>query len=392
MKMNQNNQILAKENLEKAIIGLLNNYPFYGFFLNGCRRIFTDNDKDMPTCGVNVTDKVNLYINNNFWNSLTKDEREGILQHEVDHIINLHMLRCENKDNKTFNEAADIAINQYIDPKKVRTGLFPHTITKVFGIKVLEKMPAEYYYEILKNEKEKNKNKQGNEIGDTLDNHNIWEKGEKNQEAVEQIVKASAKNAMDKAKAIGNLPGNLEGILNELFKPKINWKQQLKQFIQASLKYNKESSRKKRNKRYGIIYAGKKKTDLLRIYIAVDTSGSVSDNELTQFFSEVNDMVAKNLNLTIKILIADSQIQDTFEYKKNMKIPIKGRGGTAYQPAIEYTNNTNEHVDGLIYFGDGDSADIPIKPKYPVLWALTRQNKNPFNFGRFIQVVADEKK
>lgn len=384
-----NKKLIAKDNLEKAVMSLLNTNPFYGYFLNGCRRIYTTTE--VPTCGVNITDKINLYINPDFFNGLTLNEQTGVLRHEIDHVINLHQLRGENRNKKLFNIAADIAINQYIDPTqlpKVALGMKNFEMWDIKNVK--DKMHSEYYYDILKQEL-KDKGKIGKGDGsktETLDDHDIWEKGEQTKEAVEKIVKDAAKSAQDKA--AGQIHGSLESMLQSLFKPKINWKQELKQFIQKSLRYNKEASRKKRNRRYGIVFPGKKKEQKLRLYIAVDTSGSVSDNELTQFFSEVNDMVIKDKNLSVKVLVADAIIQDTFEYKKNSKIKIKGRGGTAYQPAIEYTTNAKEEVDGLIYFGDGDSADTPVKPKYPVLWALTRKEKNPFSFGRFTKVVVKD--
>ena len=61
---------------------------------------------------------------------------------------------------------------------------------------------------------------------------------------------------------------------------------------------------------------------------------------------------------------------------------IKGRGGTAYQPAFDYFNASKDCVDGVIYFGDMDSADTPTKPSYPVLWAIVGNQNPPCEWGR----------
>lgn len=391
-----------------AIIHLLDKEPFYGHFLAGMRRVYTDK---IPTAGVSVTDKVTLYINPKFFESMDESARVAVLKHECHHVMNMHMLRVKNtktgQDRKHvgFNIAADIAINQYIpNLPKTPDGKNQALGVEFFPNKVKTHESAEYYYDQLQQQKKEVMEKYGNKgekgepggqqgtgAGDvfddleglTTDDHSTWDESTQSKEEMESTVKKAAHDAKQKAK--GNVPGDVEQMLEKLFKPTINWKQKLRQFFQASLKYNKERSRKKRNRRYGVLYSGKKKDDLIRVYIGVDSSGSVSDQELQLFFTEI-ESIAKAMHVKAKVLIADAAIQNSFEYTPGMKIQIKGRGGTAYQPVLAYANDAKESVDGVIYFGDGDAWDTPIKPKYPVLWAFTRKQDNPFSFGHFIKV------
>jgi predicted metal-dependent peptidase len=69
---------------------------------------------------------------------------------------------------------------------------------------------------------------------------------------------------------------------------------------------------------------------------------------------------------------------------------FKGRGGTAYQPAI--TKAVELKVDGIIYMGDADAADTPIDPKKPFLWALVRNSPPPAKFGKVIRIKDEKEK
>lgn len=362
--------------VEQAVASLVTREPFYGHFLVGMRRIYTNK---IATAGVSITDKINLYVNLDFFGKLTLDERVAVLKHEAHHVMNLHPARKKERHHLRWNVACDVAINQYIQniPKAaLQPSFFPKPVENL--------QTADYYYDQLDKQKDDILKKYGKEPGegDTLDDHTMWEESTASEEEASSVVREAAKDAKDKA---GNLPGNLESILSDLYKSRIDWRTKLRQFFQASQRYSKTVSRKKRNRRYGVIYSGRKKEEHLRLYMAVDSSGSVSDEELKLFFSEI-DGIAKLLPISVKVLVADTDINVTFEYKPGMEIPVKGRGGTAYQPAIEYCNNADEEIDGLIYFGDGDAFDTPVKPGYPVLWAFTRKDTNPFSFGHFVKV------
>lgn len=144
-----------------------------------------------------------------------------------------------------------------------------------------------------------------------------------------------------------------------------------------------ELTRKKRNRRYGLLQPGSKNEQKMNLGIAVDTSGSVSDESLKLFFGEIARIYDEN-TMVLHVMEADTRIQNCYKYKKNMKIEAKGRGGTAYGPAFEKANELK--VDALIYFGDFDCSDTPEKPKCAVLWAGIGKQEPPVPWGRVIRV------
>jgi len=121
--------------IEREIIELiLQRKFFYGHFLQQFKRHNVDKNtergKAIRTLAVNITSdlKPNLYINTDFYNSgdydpdnptkqtwgFTQDEKIALLEHEIGHILNKHLVRIENRDSYVWNISADIAINQFI--------------------------------------------------------------------------------------------------------------------------------------------------------------------------------------------------------------------------------------------------------------------------------------
>lgn len=387
----------ANSLLENDIIGLLSSSEnrrgevYYGHLILNMRRIFTNR---VPTAGVNVTDRINLYVNPDFWLAQNREVRRDVLKHECGHIMNAHILRAENYgmikkgDNslnallthQIFNIAADAAINEPL--KNLHEfGVTQDKLAK--QIKNLKKNETmEYYYEQLRSDPDIQKVLEAGSLGEILDDHSLWEEGEQNQELAKQIIRHTVNKAVKNCGGIGNVPGDVALAIEKLNASTVNWKQQLRQFFQRTRNINVESTRKKRNRRHGLLFAGKKKKPEAKIAVAVDASGSMSYESLVQVFSEVDKIC--DIGVNVIVIEADCDITQIYEYKKGMKINVKGRGGTAYTPAFEAAKELE--VDGLIYMGDMDCADTPEKPKFPTLWAVVGEQNPPVEWGTVCRI------
>lgn len=372
-----------KELLESTIVQMLSSEQerrYYGYFLMNMKRSFTDR---IDTAGVRLTTQgIDLIINPQFFASLTNMQRMQVLEHECKHVTNLHMIRYgDREDHYLKNIAADLAINDPLESLH-ELGVTAEKINRQYKDKLdapLEKNKSfEYYYQKLYKLREEVK-----KDFDTVDDHSEWEKSEGMNE---EIAKAKIGEAMKKASnsvGVSNTPSDILMAIQNLFKPSVNWKSQLKMFLTNSKSIYKEGTRRKRNRRYGFQVPGKRKKYEPNLAICVDTSGSVSDDYLCQFFSEIDKMMDDVEKLWI--IEADSVVQKFYEYHKGQKIEIKGRGGTAYNPAIEKSIELG--VDGIIYFGDGDCFDeIVKKPKVPFLWAMIDGCEPPASWGKKCQV------
>ena len=131
-------------------------------------------------------------------------------------------------------------------------------------------------------------------------------------------------------------------------------------------------------------FMGRKKKRTFKLGVCVDSSGSVSDKELSLFFNEIEDIAKQCQNVTIvEADCAVSNVQIITSGKKIVRKRTCG-GGTAYTPAIEEC--LKHDVDAIIFFGDMDAADSPNEPKIPVLWIAVGDSEPPAKFGKVIRL------
>ena len=389
--------------LQQSIISLIFSEPFYGHLISKMR--ITKTDK-IPTAGVYITDKINLTYNEDWLESLELIDVVKVLKHECAHILQEHITRAKQigatsqELHKRFNIATDATINTH--------DLIP-TVEKIGGvtIKSLNEMLkgmldkanekdkgkrkfkpleegklAEYYYNRLNEFAEENADilPEGGGMGETMDDHSTWEQSEGNEEMQKEIAKQAINEAVKGAGGIGNLPGDIAALVSDMNKSQVNWKQQLRQFYVNTLKSTRIATRKRRNRRYGILQPGHKKKPELHLGLCVDTSGSVSDEELTMFWAEMQSISSCDVKITI--IEADCIVQNVYEFDPKKTPEFKGRGGTSYNPAIKKAIELK--VDGILYCGDFDTADKPENPNKPFLWVGVRNSPPPASFGRVI--------
>jgi predicted metal-dependent peptidase len=380
----------AVENYETAVFHLLYKQPFFGKLLMSMKK---DLNFAHPTAAVSIRSTgITLHLNPVFFNGLSRKERVAILIHEALHCIHGHAMRFKNfssVDGHIANVACDIAINQYIkniptkmmvpgpDGKMVEGAPITYEILKKRIPHALPQMNAEYYFDLIKQDQKENpQNYQ------TVDDHSKWEESDMTPEQMEKFtknhVKAILDTCSDQEKSILD-----QTTLDELYKSNINWKAQLRSFFANSEETFTETTRKKRNRRYGLLQAGHKNESKLNLALAVDTSGSVSDEWLKQIFGEV-ERIFNESTMVLHIIEADCVVQNVYLYKKGMTFKPKGRGGTAYSAAFDKAKELG--CDGVIYAGDMDCADTPNKPKMNVLWAIVGNQKPPVEWGKAIYI------
>jgi predicted metal-dependent peptidase len=388
-KVNKALDMKSKARVEAQISKLICFQPLYGtvfLFLN--KRI----NNDIPTMAVGVIRKVDiaLFFNSSFVDKMTDSELRAVLKHEALHVLLHHISRTlkHEYNPKLFNYAADMVINQNIEGLP-DGAIYPET----FGFEKGES--ADVYYKLLKKKEEQGggtlTDGQGNEMGDgEIDDHSMW--GDFDKEIIEQKARAITKRAMDEQdkQGWGNISGGLIEEIRRANKPKCNWKRELKYFINKLILMGRKSTRKRDNRRTHEIYPylnpGTRRDYKSRLLLAIDTSGSVSERELSAFLAEMNGMVD---NVLCEYICFDTQLYGKPKpfTKKANSIQIEGRGGTDFHPVIEYVNEHN--YDGLIMFTDG-YAPFPPKPKSRVMWVvLGEDNSVQFPYGKRLAIPKD---
>ena len=392
----------ASDRINNAISKLVAFSPVFGtvyMFLNKRQ------ERGIPTMGVGVTDRVNLalYYNPEFVMSVTHKELRAVLEHEALHVLLHHIARREHYNYQPigYNVAADLAINCHLSnlPKQA---LFP----KNFSLPDFE--ASEWYYEKLREQAEKEGGKgdggPGGGIpfyvegkGEMVGDHSHWG------ECEDEIVKEKIRNIADTAikeqgkKGWSDIGEGLAKAIIEANKPQINWKREMRWFINKLVLAGRKSTRNRLNRRehsvrsrrkisntndpLGNVYIqpGSKRNYTSKLLVAIDTSGSMSDKEIEICLTEVNGMVE---HVECHVTFFDTAIQGKpIHISKRVKnMEVKGRGGTNFEPILRYVD---EHqYDGVIIMTDG-FAPFPEKPKARVMWAVTMQGQGvKFPYGK----------
>jgi predicted metal-dependent peptidase len=175
-------------------------------------------------------------------------------------------------------------------------------------------------------------------------------------------------------KSQGNVPGNIAQLVSEILESKVNWRAIFRNFVAKRRHTNKKATWKRPNRRLGRQVMGYKKSKRISVFVFVDTSGSVSSEELAMFNGEMQKMYASGAEITV--IECDAAIQKVYKYTKYIEPEFRGRGGTDFRPPFEYIKKNNEHPDCIIYLTDG-YGHAPDKCNIPVLWALTPQGQRP---------------
>lgn len=364
---------------------------FYAHFLMRMNTLFTNR---VPTAGVSITDKLNLYINPTFFNALTFQQKMELIEHEIEHIVYMHPIRAKDyigagynsNTHKLFNIATDAGINENKPHLAKDLGVTFARLNeelKKLGSKdvVGPENPSEITYDILK----RNQIEEKGAGLETSDDHSTWDESTENREVAEAVIRDTA-NKAQAATGVGNMP---EGMLREIAnmnKATVNWRRQLHQAATSAQRYLFERTRNRRNRRYGIIQPGRKKKPKLKIITIGDSSGSVCDEAYAQYFAEIGE-IQKATDADIFVIDADCEVQDMYEYDPKKVVKRTGYGGTAYQPAISKAKELG--ADLIIYFGDMDAADVPVDPGIPFIWAVVGQQNPPGNFGKVVRVEVE---
>lgn len=379
----------AKEKLSRARSDMVLNMPFFASL--ALRLYYKQSDK-LETAGV---DGINFFYNVKFVKELTHKQLLFLMMHESMHCALSHMTRCQERNPEKFNIACDYVINLIINKYNISDEMgtlveFPP------GILLDEKydgLSSEEVYAILPPPTESDilagmwgAILPAPDVGDTDNNPT----GLTPQE-LDQNWQVATKQAIRAAKAQGKLPGGLGELLDEILAPKVNWQDKLLRFMTSHDKSG--FSWTKVNRRFahsGLILPARWSRAVGEIAIAVDTSASVSNEELNQFQGEINAILRDMAPKKIYVIECDTQVNKVTTYTKEnlpLKMEVIGRGGTYFHPPFEHVLEKGYDIECLIYFTDlGGSFDFA-PPPYPVMWINTDPNMSHPSWGEVVDLV-----
>lgn len=351
----------AARKILQARTALLYEAPFFGAL---ALRLQLQED---ASCDTAWTDGKSIGYNPEFVESLSHSELTALVAHEVMHVASGHPWRRSGRDPQRWNEAADYAINGELAAAGFTLGSDWLHDARYTG------KGSEWIYDRLPESGEDGSGAGDPQPGEVRDapaeadapTESEW------QQAVQQAAQV--------AKARGHMSGSLERFAADAAQPSVNWRSVLQRFAQEAAKADYSWSRP--SSRYlarGLYMPALHSTQLGRIAVAVDVSGSVDDVLLAQFSAEINAIARELQPAGIDVLYCDAAIQrrESFEQGDTVELRSCGGGGTDFRPVFGALEEDPPAF--LVYLTDLYGAFPTEAPDYPVLWGATSDASAPF--------------
>jgi predicted metal-dependent peptidase len=194
----------------------------------------------------------------------------------------------------------------------------------------------------------------------------LWEDDDLASETINDLI-----DIAEKSKHWGSISGKLiESIKASQF-IQINYREILNRFKTSILSNQRKLTRFKPSRRYGFQFMGAKYDFCTNILVAIDVSGSVTSQKISNFLSVINQFFKYGIK-SIDVIQFDTSIKGkVLTLKKaSSELKISGRGGTDFQEIFDFVEETK--YDGLIIFTDGYAQKPIIKNTRSIryLWVL----------------------
>lgn len=396
----------SQKAISASLLRLRMRSPFFATLALFARFIPT---QQYPTA---ATDGKDIFYNPDFLLSLTSPQQDGLLLHEVLHAALLHVLRIGVRDKEIWNIAADIVVNGII----IQQGYFELPEGGIRDPK-LEHLSVEEIYELLQQQQEcshclnnpdlletsppaplfvgeggKNKHISGDSQVSPLS-------GETEEGLLSEAKKAELenhwRNAMQQAAVIarttnqGKLPAGMERELGALDTAQLNWRSYLWRYLVKTPTDYTEFDRRFIGRG---LYLETLQGESVKVYVAVDTSGSIDNQQLRMFLSEVKGILNSYPHLECELYYADADVYGAYELNPDSDIPQpQGGGGTSFIP---FFDKISDRWDGMttgvcVYLTDGYGTFPNNPPELPTLWVVTPGglDLSQFPFGEAIRLL-----
>ena len=361
--------------LIKARVDMLMNAPFFGALATRLKLI--DATEWCPTA---ATDGKHFYYNRNFTAALTEDECIWLMGHEILHCVYDHMDVDRRGDRipQLWNVANDYVINLELELARIGKRIRKEIIEVCFEYKYQDLTSEEVYDDIYKEMEEQGRIKQvsfdmhldrdeGDDAGSGPASEGQDSKDGKagpvpmtadEKEKAKQEFKSATVQAA-KAAGAGNLPGGVKRMLDKILNPQLDWRTLLAMQIQSVIKNDytfRTQSRKGADSGYWL--PGMDYDTTIDVAVALDVSGSIFDEMLRDFLSEVKGIMDQYTNYKIHLFCFDTEVHNPQEFTDSnmdefMDYEITGGGGTEFDCCFEYMKDNGIQPKKFIMFTDG---------------------------------------
>jgi len=378
-------------------------------------------EADPNWCRTTATDARSFYFNRAFIEVLSLEHVQFMLAHEALHCALAHFARRQHRVKHRWDVACDHAIN----PILVEDGLRPPPGTLLLD--EFRDMTAEEIYPYIKDDTDEETidqhaydaaegGQRGNQnnpnpssrqqrlaSGAPADDNNSGGKSSQSEQGSgvpqppplssterdslavqwQQRLAGAAQQAMQ----AGKLGGSLARLVDHLLQPQLPWRMLLARYLTSIARDDYSYMRPSRREGNAILPS--LRSHHLELAVVLDTSGSVTETELSEFLAEVN-AIKGQMQARITLHTCDTELAADGPWQveawEELKLPraFKGGGGTSFLPPFAWAERQDRQPDLLVYFTDAQ-GEFPVhEPAYPVLWLV--KGRSPVPWGQRVQL------
>ena len=376
-------------------------------------------------CRTTATDARTIYYNPQWINDLSASQVQFALAHEALHCALGHFARRGHRVQRKWDLSCDFAIN----PLLLDEGLKPPPDAQVLDL--YRGMAAEEIYPCIdddldsatfddhvwdgdeggqgggQGEQNETQGKGGSnpqEIDENAGGSNQQKVGAggtagddgngppppltaKEKEQLQQQWQRHLAAAAQRAREAGKLSGQLSRLTETALAAQVSWRALLAQYLTQAARDDYTWQRPSR--REGEVIWPSLRSHSGDIHVAIDVSGSVTEEDLAGFLGELNALKG-TMPVRITLFACDSDLAAdapwVFEPWDQLRLPrqFAGGGGTTFTPVFDWIAKAGQQPDSLVYFTDAEGEFPAQAPNYPVLWLVKGPASVPF--GRRIQL------
>ena len=349
-----------------------------------------------PSAATNGRDEI---YGTEFVDGLSDKELMFVVLHENLHKAFRHLIiwkKLHEEDARLANMACDYVINLILhktDPQE-QTIAIPRKDGKIYGLldTQYDGLNTKQVFELLKQEQGEGKGQSEDSEGESggFDEHDWDGAQELTQEEVKELERevdqALRQGQMTAQKLAGKGAGDMPRELGDLLEPQVDWREVLREFVNATCNAKDASSWRRLNRRY--LSMDMYMPSLIgervgHIVVGVDTSGSIGQQEIGVFLSEVKGIAEMVNPEKVDLIYWDHEVASHEQYDSatlpTLANSTKPRGGGGTDPTCVhgYMKDNNIDPDCIIMLTDGYIYDWGNEWAKPILWVITSDKTAP---------------
>lgn len=384
---------------------------------------------DPKWCATTATDARHFYYNPGYIGRLTLEQTQFVLAHEAMHCALSHFARRNHRQKHRWDVACDYAVNMILDEERMRgpedalmnaayRGLTAEEIYPLLHEDPPEKTQDMHLFDNESSEgggesesmeqdagqgqgsqdrkdqseggggRPQQQEGQGSQPQEASDVQEAPPPPPTDPDKLDEQWKSRLAAAAHAARQAGKLSQSLMRLVDNLLAPQLPWRALLARYMMNAARDDYSFQRTSRRDT-GAALMPRLYSQSVNVVVALDTSGSVKDEELREFLSEV-DALKGQVRAEVVLHACDDKLCANgpwrFAQWEPVTLPegVSGKGGTDFRPVFEWLERERLNPDLLIYFTDAEGKFPEREPQYPVVWLV--KGKAPVPFGVRIQL------